>query len=297
MGHSNLSFTREMMIPISILLDRLQSIIGGVKFLDFNEAATDSIIFGDGSAIHMKFGNGMFMNGSTRQLGIGTNFTTPTARLQINANAAESPLLIKQGTNNMLDMKSDGNIYLGHIGLNGDPIFQSWLPTVINPLGSGRVALTVDGTDITGVPTLIEGGELQVGGVQQVMLMDGDDIQAWDNVNDQVHTIGINRIGGYVTLGNDNYGRVGINTINDPASDLHVFQTDPSSSSSAGIRLESPNIGDYWRLAMNNADDLELYFNGTLKTTCNHTNGAWSGGSDRSLKKIFRRRIQSSIKS
>ena len=217
-------------------------------------------------------------------MAIGTSFTSPTSRLHIKAANAESAFHVETNNLNIMNVEADRDIIIGSLGDAEDPFVRSYFPIDIWTPGGAQVALTVNGDGIQNEAPLLTGGMINVGDYGTVVLIDNDEIQCYDNIDDAYETLLIQGRGGHTRIGDDNGSKVGICTVGEPSSNLHVFQTSGSGSSITGIRLESLNF-DYWRMAVNNSDDYEMYYNGTLKATLSHTSGDWSSPSDSTLKK------------
>ena len=269
---------------IGFLTDRLRMVAGGSQFLDMMNNTQDYINFGNGGDIDMNFNSGMALDGATKYIGIGAAFNTPTSRLHIKGNSGESAFHVESNNLNIMNVETDRDIQIGSLGDPEDAVFRSYFPVDIWAPNAVENALVVNGDPIQNNAPLIEGGIINVGDYGTILLMDGNEIQCYDNLDDVNETLLINDRGGDVVIGNDNGSRVGVCTVNDPLSNLHVFQTSSSGSSISGIRLESNNF-DYWRMAINNVDDFEMYYNGTLKATLSHSNGGWTAPSDNTLKK------------
>lgn len=269
---------------INFVTDRIRMFAGGTQFLDIFNTTQDYINLGNGGDIDLFFNSGMFMNGLNKQIGIGSSFTSPTSRLHIKAANAESAFHVETNNLNIINVEADRDIIIGSLSDAEDPFVRSYFPIDIWTPVSGQEALTVNGIGIQNQAPLLTGGMINVGDYGTVVLIDNDEIQCYDNIDDVYETLFLQGRGGNTRIGDDNGSKVGVCTVGEPSSNLHVFQTSGSGSSISGIRLESNNF-DYWRMAINNADDYEMYYNGTLKATLSHTSGDWSSPSDSTLKK------------
>ncbi len=259
---------------------------GGKLLIDCYEGLLDYIKLGDGSPINLFFNDAMMVSAVDKQVAIGTDHNDPLARLHIKSNAAESALIVQEATRKIIEVKGDHDIIFGGWGYPDDPSIQSRYPmniwTSLDPLE--RPALTLQGYTIQGIDNFVEGGILNIGDFGAHMLLDENEIQCYNNFDDEPLTLELNRRGGNVIIGHNQISRVGINTILEPETDLHVFQSYGSSNGAAGIKLES-NDFEEWRIAINSSEHLEFYFNGTLKATLSSVNGGWSAPSDSTLKK------------
>jgi hypothetical protein len=269
---------------MNFLTDRLRFVAGGTQYLDITNAAQDYINFGNGGDIDMNFNSGMYLDGATKHIGIGASFISPTSRLHIKGANAESAFHVESNNLNIMNVEADRDVIIGSLSDPEDPILRSYFPIAIWTPGSAEEAMTLDGVSLTSNAPLLSGGMLNIGDYGIALLMDEDEIQCYDNINDVNATLRIQDRGGNAIIGDDNGSKIGICTVGDPSSNLHVFQTSGSGSSISGIRLESNNF-DYWRMAINNTDDFEMYYNGTLKATLSHSSGDWASPSDSTLKK------------
>ncbi len=271
---------------LRFLDDQILFNAGGKQFIDCYEGLLDYVKLGDGTPTNIFLNDAVLVSALDDQVAVGTDHLDPLARLHIKSNAAESALIVQEATRKIIEVEADHDIILGGWGYPDDPSIQSRYPLDIwassDPLE--RAAITLKGYSLDGIENIIEGGLLNLGDYGDHMLLDEDEIQGYNNFDDVPVTLAMNRRGGNVILGHNQISRVGINTILEPDSDLHVFQSFQSNTSAAGITLESPNF-DLWRMAINNSDHLEFYFNGTLKATLSSVNGAWTAPSDSTLKK------------
>ena len=259
---------------------------GGKQYLDCYKGLLDYIKLGDGTPTNVFLNEAMMISAVDNQVAIGDDHNDPTARLHIKSVPTESALLVQSGTRKLIEVESDNDIVIGGWGYPLDPSVQSRYPVDIwaslDPLE--RPALTLKGYEIVGIQSAIDGGMLNIGDYGDILIMDNDELQCFNTFDDVPLTLEMNRRGGNVIIGHNQMSRVGINTILEPESDLHIFQSYASNNAAAGIKLES-NDFEEWRIAINTSEHLEFYFNGTLKATLSSINGAWTAPSDSTLKK------------
>ena len=259
---------------------------GGKHFIECYKGLLDYIQLGDGTPTNIFLNDAMMVSAVDNQIAVGTDHNDPLARMHIKSNVAESPLIVQEGTRKIIEVEADHDIILGGWGYPDDPLVTCRYPMDIwngaDPLE--RPSLTLNGFTVQGTSPLISGGMLNLGSSGDILLMDNSEIQAYDNINDEASPLELNRRGGNLVLGHNQLSRIGINTINQPETDLHIFQSYPSNNGAAGIKLES-NDFEEWRIAINSSEHLEFYFNGTLRATLSSVNGGWTAPSDSTLKK------------
>jgi hypothetical protein len=269
------------------LNDRLRGVAGGIQFIDFANSTQDYITFGNGSDIDVNVNSGMFLHGANKQIGIGTAFNAPTSRLHVKSNDAESAFQVTSGTIKMIEVEADRDISLGSFFDPEEPFLRSNIPMEIYPLGNNySAALVIDGLPISGTPSDITGGCINVGDFGDIIMMDGDEIQAYDTDANIYNPLRLNPRGGDIVFGTEGVPfAVGVGK-DDPATDLHVRHYGPSSNYYNGIRLENGD-GDSWRAAIKSNGDYEMYVNNgeTPKAVLSYVTGDWSSPSDMRFKK------------
>jgi hypothetical protein len=272
---------------LGFLTDRIRGVAGGTQFIDFANTTQDYITLGNGNDIDVTVNNGMFLHGLNKQMAIGTAFNTPTSRLHVKSTAGESAFQVTSGTTRMIEVNASKDIVLGsHIDPD-EPFVRSYIPMEIYPLGNNySAALVIDGIDIGGTPADITGGCINVGDFGDIIMMDGDEIQAYDTDANVYNPLRLNPRGGDIVFGTEGVPfAVGVGK-NDPATDLHVRHYGPSDNYYNGIRLENSD-GDSWRAAIKSNGDYEMYVNNgeTPKAVLSYVTGDWSSPSDRRFKK------------
>lgn len=274
--NTNLRFT-----PDQIFMEA-----GGRIMLDCFNGLLDYVKIGDDNPLNIFLNDAMMVSSVDNQVAIGTDHLDPTARLHIKGSTSESALKVQTNNQTVFECESDQDVVIGGWGYAEQPNLIVRYPLWVwnSADDDKRPAISADGYQLEGAGGFMEGGMLEVGGSGQTILMDNDEILSWHNTNHELTTLKLNRRGGNVVLGHDTYSKVGVKTVGEPSSDLHVFQTFSAGNSQSGIRLESPNF-DHWRMAINNSDHLEMYYNGTLRATLSSVNGGWSAPSDSRLKK------------
>lgn len=75
----------------------------------------------------------------------------------------------------------------------------------------------------------------------------------------------------------------GIGAVGNPATDLHILQTN---ASSRAVRIEDDGSGNHWELGVGvSSDNYKFSYNGLFKAEINNSSGAYVTLSDRRLKK------------